>query len=642
MPIFKGNVEIDAVYKGNTKLDNVKLGTATQWVGQLLTANPTITSITAGSNTTNGTVSFSIKNNHINPVTIYYEINDSTPDAFSATLNAGASGSYSITNLSPSTNYTLYVYALETGQIPSSVVSAGFTTLALRVAAPTITVTSTTTTSVNFSIKNNDTSAATVRYEIGDSTPDLYVVTIGAGSTVNYSLGSLEDGTSYTIYAQAEVSGKITTLSSRSFTTTKLTTANPSISVLSTTSSSITYRVTYNDARSGYLRHEINDSTPDIYVYGRTQGSTVDYTQTGLTQGVTYTIYAIAYADRKNASSLVSITAVPVPPSPKWDTSITLVSTQDVPGYSRGSAFSPDGTHLVIAHNGSPYISIFKRSGDTFTQLANPSALPTSDAYDVEFSSDGVYLAVGVRLSPFINIYKRSGDTFTKLANPSTLPTGAVWGTSFSPDGVYLSAGHVGSPYVTIYKRSGDTFTKLANPSILHNANGRSTSFSIGGTYLAFGGDQSTTGSAFNVYKRSGDTFTRLALPVRPNGDADGVSFSPNGDYVSVTHSTSPFLTIYKRSEDTFTKLSSPSPLPPSGGNRSRFSNDNLFLAVGHVGSPSISIYKRSGDSFTRVNNPPTLPSGNGYKPSFTSDGIYLAVPSSLSPEVRIYKTILG
>ena len=34
------------------------------------------------------------------------------------------------------------------------------------------------------------------------------------------------------------------------------------------------------------------------------------------------------------------------------------------------------------------------------------------------------YLSIPHDVSPFVTIYKRSGDVFTKLANPATLPTG--------------------------------------------------------------------------------------------------------------------------------------------------------------------------------------------------------------------------
>ena len=118
----------------------------------------------------------------------------------------------------------------------------------------------------------------------------------------------------------------------------------------------------------------------------------------------------------------------------------------------RGAAFSPDGTYLAVAHNASPYITIYKRNGDTFTKLSNPSSLPTGTGYGATFSPDGTYLAVAHLTSPRITIYKRNGDTFTKLSNPSSLPTGSGYGAAFSPDGTYLAVAHYASPYITIYK----------------------------------------------------------------------------------------------------------------------------------------------------------------------------------------------
>ena len=54
--------------------------------------------------------------------------------------------------------------------------------------------------------------------------------------------------------------------------------------------------------------------------------------------------------------------------------------------------------------------------------------------------------------SPFITIYKRSADTFTKLTNPATLPASTGLGVAFSSDDTYMSVADVSSPYITIYK----------------------------------------------------------------------------------------------------------------------------------------------------------------------------------------------
>jgi len=102
---------------------------------------------------------------------------------------------------------------------------------------------------------------------------------------------------------------------------------------------------------------------------------------------------------------------------------------------------------------------------------------------DLIYASAGsfrFYLAVAHDTSPFLTIYKRSGDTFDKLTNPTTLPTGVGRGVSWSTDGTYLSVAHDTSPFLTIYKRSGDTFDKLANPTTLPTNNGRGVAFSGG------------------------------------------------------------------------------------------------------------------------------------------------------------------
>jgi hypothetical protein len=88
---------------------------------------------------------------------------------------------------------------------------------------------------------------------------------------------------------------------------------------------------------------------------------------------------------------------------------------------------------MAVVHSGSPYLTIYKRSGDTFTKLANPAALPAGTGNGVAFSADGTYMAVAHLITPFVTIYKRSGDTFTKLANPAALPTSTGNGVAFYP-----------------------------------------------------------------------------------------------------------------------------------------------------------------------------------------------------------------
>jgi hypothetical protein len=284
-----------------------------------------------------------------------------------------------------------------------------------------------------------------------------------------------------------------------------------------------------------------------------------------------------------------------------------------------GVAISPDSKYVTFAHSGTPYISTFKRSGDSFAKLTNPTDLPAADGRGAAYSPDGTYLSISHDTTPFITIYKRSADTFTKLANPTDLPTGNGWDTEFSSDGVYLAVSHTTSRYITIYKRSGDTFTKLADPDVLPTATGRGVAFSPDTTYLAVG---LASSPYIAIYKRSGDTFTKLTNPIAtPTGIAYGATFSPNSNYLVIAHTTSPFVTIYERSGDTFTKLADPATLPTGNGWGAAFSSDGLYLSIAQETSPYVVTYRRSGNTFTKQADPSVIPEGQGRSIAISSIG---------------------
>jgi len=100
------------------------------------------------------------------------------------------------------------------------------------------------------------------------------------------------------------------------------------------------------------------------------------------------------------------------------------------------------GTEITGEHTLDAILSESMVAGDTalarnsynydtgLGKLANPSTLPTGSGYGVAFSSDDTYMAVTHATAPYITIYERSGDTFTKLANPSTLPTSTGQGVA--------------------------------------------------------------------------------------------------------------------------------------------------------------------------------------------------------------------
>ena len=124
-------------------------------------------------------------------------------------------------------------------------------------------------------------------------------------------------------------------------------------------------------------------------------------------------------------------------------------------GYGNNCPWSPNGEFLAVAHQVSPFITIYQRSGTTFTKLADPAVLPTGDGRAVSWSPNGEFLAVAHFVSPYITIYQRSGTTFTKLSNPATLPAGDGLGCAWSPNGEFLAVVNGASPFITIYQSTG-------------------------------------------------------------------------------------------------------------------------------------------------------------------------------------------
>jgi WD40 repeat protein len=265
--------------------------------------------------------------------------------------------------------------------------------------------------------------------------------------------------------------------------------------------------------------------------------------------------------------------------------SILYIPSNSVP--IRDLKFDQTDTYLAVVHSAaSPFLKIYKRVGDAFTLLSNPSYLPPNNCYSLSWGNSGTYLAVGCDSSPYIIIYKRTGDTFTVLSNPNILPSDKVSSVSFSADGIYLVVGFRANPFCIVYKRTGDTFTKL---NITPTFSGDTTPFiTPDSTYMLI---NISPYSGFDVYKRTGDNFTYIT---HLSGTPIKMIFTGDSKYFAVATQSYPYLFLYKiNTDDTFTLLSNPNILPAGIGQSVTFSSDGSYLAVGHGNSPYFSIYKK-------------------------------------------------
>jgi len=304
-----------------------------------------------------------------------------------------------------------------------------------------------------------------------------------------------------------------------------------------------------------------------------------------------------------------------------------------------GCSFSSDDTYLAVVSTGNPQLIIYKRTGDTFTKLADPTSIPTiGSSYDCQFSPDNSYLVlVNNGNSPEVFIYKRNQDVFTAMINPLTLPASA-YRCAWSPDGTYLAFALETNPQVAIYKRVGDVFTLLTNPVSLPAGGCTNCCFDPSGTYLVF-----TCNSApyFVIYKRTGDTFTKLADPLSlPTGAGEGCSFTPDSGYLAIaSNETTTPLRVYRRVNDTFTKIADITGLPTTSGSYyTSYSSDGIFLAISYDDSPYVYTWQRSGEVYTQLSDPDVLPLGASEIAIFSHNRNYLIAGSDSSPYLNIYK----
>jgi hypothetical protein len=309
-------------------------------------------------------------------------------------------------------------------------------------------------------------------------------------------------------------------------------------------------------------------------------------------------------------------------------------------GITQGCTFSPDGRYLAVAHATYPYITIYRRQGNSWVKTTNPVALPAALAYECGFSDDSEYLAVvNDTPTPCGYIYKRTGSIDPDFVQWAELNEIGNTGRAcrFSPTIVegsisrkYLAIGSTtGTPYLTIYKLldvgsgPGDQLSALTLDDEPASAV-YGCSFSAEGNYLAV----AMSGTPYvRIYRRDGDVFTLLYGPeTLPTGAGRACSYSRNGGYLAVAHDVSPYVTIYQVIGETFIKVADPATLPAGPGKACSFSRQDEYLAVAHDNTPFLTIYSIIAGVFTKLANPAVLPSSYGIDCNFATEG-WIGVP---------------
>jgi len=216
---------------------------------------------------------------------------------------------------------------------------------------------------------------------------------------------------------------------------------------------------------------------------------------------------------------------------------------------------SSDMSYIAAVHATSPYITVYSRSGDTFTKMSDPATLPTTTGVHCSISDDGLWMAAVS--SAEIRLYKRVGATWTLIADPPTLAA-TVGSASWSPDGSYLAVGYLASPFIDVYKRTGDTLALLARPSPTSGTLVRDVTWSHDGNEFA------AVGNLCWTYTRSGDTFT-YSQSLGTNA-LYAAEYSWSGKYLTMGGTTATTGYIYEKLKGRWVEITAPAVTAPRGG----------------------------------------------------------------------------
>ena len=178
--------------------------------------------------------------------------------------------------------------------------------------------------------------------------------------------------------------------------------------------------------------------------------------------------------------------------------------------------------------------------------------------------------------------------------------------------------------------RVADAFLgKFEDPASLLEGAALSVAFNPQGTYLAIGLSVSPY-VAIYAFSQSTGVGVRSANPATlPTGPVRGIAWNPLGTALACAHDNSPYLSVYPIAGGTFgAKYANPATLPTAHGNSVAFSSLGNYLGVAHQAAPFVSVYPFDATTGIGVKlaNPANLPTGIGTGIMWHPSDTYLAV----------------
>lgn len=236
--------------------------------------------------------------------------------------------------------------------------------------------------------------------------------------------------------------------------------------------------------------------------------------------------------------------------------------------------------------------------------------------------ADKNFLAVG-NVAGNINIYDVNSGVFTQLASPDIMPSisgsNLVYTVDFSNNGDYLVAACNLSPRVYIYKRQNNNYVKLPDPSVLPEGPANAARFSPDNNFLAV---SHVAGSTLKIYERTGDTFNKLPDPSGASG-VEIAEWSRGSDYL-LTGSNFGSVGVFQRVSNVFSSIpTTGSHANPRSG---AFSPVSDLLVITHESAPRVTVSTVTNGVYSRLPDPSVLPTSNARCVAFNPQGTLCAV----------------
>ena len=364
----------------------------------------TLTPSTGTVGVTADSVTFSITNNDPAPsASITWVIRlgseTGTPAASGTeTVNSGQTVQVSATGLSSETSYWL-TGVRATAPTKTQSGEAAFRVLTTnplpQTATPETAVSSVTTNSVTFRIRNLDANIASISWLIRQGTETGTIVNSGTNTNVGSNVDvfptatGLSSGVVYWLTnITAQASGKTTsqpginrsTTTSTTTTTTTTTaspqTAQPSFSNISSTSNSISFRANNNDALS--VSMQVSNNTLSTFLFNGTVASNnfTTISESGLSPGTTYTYQITAQASGKTSNSVTqnistsattTTTTTTTTAAPTTTTTTTTTTAAPTTTTTTTTASPTTANPTVTLSNQSGALGVFIKNNDSAT-----------------------------------------------------------------------------------------------------------------------------------------------------------------------------------------------------------------------------------------------------------------------------------